>query len=63
MWPNFTVVKYNTKISIIYHQIKILKRYNEKVFYKKAFIKILAIFTEKHLRSSLFLNKNAGLQS
>ena len=63
MWPNFTVVKYNTKISIIYHQIKILKRYNEQVFYKKAVIKNFAIFTEKHLRSCLFLNKNAGLQS
>ena len=62
-WPNFTIVKYNSKISIIYHQIKILKRYNEQVFNKKAALKNFAIFTEKHLRSSLFLNKNVGLQS
>ena len=62
-WPNFTIVKYNSKISIIYHQIKISKRYNEQVFNKKAVLKNFAIFTEKHLRWSLFLNKNAGLQS
>ena len=62
-WPNFTIVKYNSKISIIYHQIKISKRYNEQVFNKKAALKSFAIFTEKHLRSSLFLNKNVGLQS
>ena len=63
MWPNFTIVKYNSKISIIYHQIKISKRYNEQVFNKKAALKNFAIFTEKHLPSSLFLNKNVGLQS
>ena len=62
MWPNFAVVKYNSKISIIYHQIKILERYNEQVFYKKAVLKSFAIFTEKHQRWSLFLNKNVGLQ-
>ena len=62
-WPNFTIVKYNSKISIIYHQIKISKRYNEQVFNKKAALKNFAIFTEKHLPSSLFLNKNVGLQS
>ena len=62
-WTNFTIVKYNSKISIIYHQIKILKRYNEQVFNKKAALKNFAIFTEKHLRWSLFLNKNVGLQS
>ena len=63
MWPNFTTVKYNSKISIIYHQIKISKRYNEQLFSKKAVLKNFAIFTEKYLRWSLFLNKNAGLQS
>ena len=63
MWPNSAVVKYNSKISIIYHQIKILERYNEQVFYKKAVLKNFAIFTEKHQRWSLFSNKNAGLQS
>ena len=57
------MVKCNSKISIIYHQIKISKRYNEQVFYTKAVLKNSAIFTEKHLRWSLFLNKNAGLQS
>ena len=30
---------------------------------KKAVLKNFAIFTEKHLRWSLFLNKNVGLQS
>ena len=62
-WPNFTIVKYNSKISIICHQIKFSKRYNEQVFNKKAAFKNFAIFTEKHLRSSLFLSKNVGLQS
>ena len=57
------IVTYNSKISIIYHQIKISKRYNEQVFNKKAVLKNFAIFTEKHLRWSLFLNKNVGLQS
>ena len=57
------MVKYNCKISIIYHQIKISKRCNEQVFNKTAVLKNFAIFTEKHLRWSLFLNKNAGLQS
>ena len=39
-----------------------MKRYNEQVFYKKVVVKNFAIFTEKPLRWSLFLNKNAGLQ-
>ena len=62
-WPNFTIVKYNSKISIIYHQIKISKRYNKQVFNKTNALKNFAIFTEKHLRWSHLLNKNAGLQS
>ena len=33
------------------------------MFNKKAALKNFAIFTEKHLPSSLFLNKNVGLQS
>ena len=57
------MVKCNSKISIIYHQIKISKRSNEQVFYTKAVLKNFAIFTEKHPRWSLFLNKNAGLHS
>ena len=57
------MVKYNCKISIIYHQIKISKRCNEQVFNKTAVLKNFAIFTEKHLRWSLFLNKNAGRHS
>ena len=60
---NFTVVKSNPKISIIYHEIKISERYTEQVFYKKAVLKNFAIFTEKHPRLSLFLNKNTSLQS
>ena len=62
-WPNFTIVKYNSKISSIYNQIKISKRYNEQVFNKKVVLKNFAIFAEKYLRWSLFLNKNVGLQS
>ena len=62
-WPSFTIVKYNSKISIMYHQIKISKMYNQQVFNKKAVLKNFAIFKEKCLRWSLFLNKNAGLQS
>ena len=54
MWPNFTVVKYNSKLSVIYHQIKISKRYNEQVFYTKAVLKNFATFAENHLRWSLF---------
>ena len=53
MWPNFTEVKYNSKLSIIYHQIKISKRYNEQVFYTKAVLKNFATFAENHLRWSL----------
>ena len=37
--------------------------YNEQVLYKEAVLKNFAIFTGKHLCWSLFLNKNAGLQS
>ena len=33
------------------------------MFNEKAALKNFAIFTEKHLPSSLFLNKNVGLQS
>ena len=62
-WPDFTIVKYNSKTSLIYHQIKISKRYNEQVINKKAVLKNFPIFTEKQLRWSLFLNKNASLQS
>ena len=56
-------MKYNSKLSIIYHQIKISKRYNEQFFNKTTVLKNFAKFTEKHLRWSLFLNKNVGLQS
>ena len=35
----------------------------QKVFYKKAVLKIFPIFIEKHLCWSLFSNKNAGLQA
>ena len=56
-WPNFAVVKYNSKISNIYHQKKFWKRFI------KAVLTNFAIFTKKHLCWSLFINKNAGLQS
>ena len=61
--PNFAIVKYNSKISLIYHQIKVSKSYNEQVFNKTAVLKNFAKFLEKHLRWSLFLSKNGGLQS
>ena len=60
---NFTVVKYNSKISIIIcRQIKTSGRYNEQVFYKKPVLKNFAIFTEKQSYWNLFLNKTASLQ-
>ena len=59
----FTVSKYNSKISTIYHQIKFWKGIMNRSSIKKAFLKNFAIFTEEHLCWSLFLNKNAGLQS
>ena len=40
-----------------------LQKYKEQVFYKKAALKNLVIFTGKYLSWSLFFNKNAGLQS
>ena len=49
-WPNFTVVKYNSEISIVYQKKKKKKkweRYIKKVFYKKAVRKNFAI--EEHL--------------
>ena len=62
--PNFTILKYSSKISIIIsHQIKISKRYNEQVFNKKGCsYKFRNIHREAHA-SEFFLNKNAGLQS
>ena len=38
-----------------------MERHNEQVFYKNAILKNFAIFTQKQLRWSLFLNKNAAL--
>ena len=58
----FALVKYSSKISIIYHQIK-SERHNEQVFYKKAVFQNFAIFAEKLLYWGLFLNENTGLQS
>ena len=55
-WPNFTVVKYNLKISNVYN-------HNEQTFHKKAVFKSLVIFTDEHLCCSLFFNENAGLRS
>ena len=62
-WPNFTVVKYNSEISIIYHQVKFRKCIMNRSSIKKALPKNFAVFTEKYLCWSLFLNKNASFQS
>ena len=56
-WANFTIVKYNSKISVIYHQIKILKRYNEQVFNKTVVLKGFAIFTKNTWVGISFLKK------
>ena len=42
---------------------KILEKYNEQVFHKKAVLRNFAIFTGKYLCWNLFSNKNAGLQA
>ena len=57
----FAVVKYNSKMSIIY-QIKSQKIIMNRSSIGKAVIKNLAIFTEKHQCCSVLLSKNAGLQ-
>ena len=59
----FTVVKYNSKMSITFHQIKFWKGIMNRSSIKKGILKSFLIFTEKYLCCSLFLNKNAGLQS
>ena len=41
MWSNFTLVKYNYKISNIYHQIKFWKIIMNRSSIKKLFLKIL----------------------
>ena len=47
MWPNFAVVKYNSKIPKYLASNKVLEKYNKQVFYKKAVLKNFAIYTEK----------------
>ena len=60
---NLPVVKYNSKISNTYHQIKFRKIITNWSSIKKLFPKILQYSSKKHLYWSLFLNKNSGLQS
>ena len=55
--PHSATVKYNSKVSTIYHHHQ---KSSERSLYKKA-VKSFAIFTEKHVLES-FLNKK-GLQS
>ena len=40
VWPNFAVVKYNSKISNIYHQIKFRRRLMNRFSIKKLFLQI-----------------------
>ena len=63
MKSNLPVVKYNSKISNTYHQIKFRKIITNWSSIKKLFPKILQYSPKKHLYWSLFLNKNSGLQS
>ena len=57
-WLNFTVVKRNSQIWITYHQMKFGKGIISRSSIKKLYLKIV-----KQLCWSLFLNKNADLQS
>ena len=61
--PNCSIVKYYSKISNTFHQIKFQKSIMNRSYIKKAVLKNFAIFTEKHLSWCLFLYKYANLQS
>ena len=62
-WPNFTIVDYNPKISIIYHQIKIYRDLKNRSSIKKLFLKIFQYSQKNTSVGVSFLNKNADLQS
>ena len=60
-WPNFTVVKYNSKMSIIYHQTKFRKGIMNRSFIKKRLIKRLQhrcfhVNIAKYLRTPVLKN-------
>ena len=61
-WPNFTIVNYNLKISIIYHQIKIYNDLMNRSSIKKLFLKTLQYSQKNTCVGVSFLNKNADLQ-
>ena len=62
-WAAFTVVKYYSKISNIYHQIKFWKSLMNRCSIKKLFLKILQYSQENTCVGVPFFNENAGLQS
>ena len=63
MWPNFTEVKYNSIISIIYHQRKFRKGIMNMSTIKKLYLKFLQYSQKNTCAGVSFLNKNADLQS
>ena len=62
-WPNFTIVDYNPKISIVYHQIKIYNDLKNRSSIKKLFLKFFQYSQKNTSVGVSFLNKNADLQS
>ena len=61
-WPNFTIVKYNLKISNIYHHIKFRRSIMNRCSIKKLFLKILQ-YSKSCKILQIFFNENVGLQS
>ena len=54
-WPNFTVVKYNSKISIIYHQIKFWKGIMNRSLWTGEYRKIFkSTCFEEHLWTAVW---------
>ena len=53
-WPNFTVVKYNSELSNIYHHIKFQKSIMNRCSIKNLFLKILQ-HSQQHLCGVFFL--------
>ena len=63
MWPNFTVSKYNSKLSNIYHHIKFRKSIMSKCSIKKQLLKILQYSQEKTCVAVSFLIKTRAFST
>ena len=59
-WPNFAVVKCNSKISNIYHQVKFRKSIMNRSSIKKLFSKLSQYHKKTPVLESLFKNKMQG---